>query len=70
MQKPSSWYSQHADSLFTSHNEKYGTEEGEGWRLEGEENVYKAIYNLVNHIEKLTVDKELIAIIKSVVLLR
>jgi len=70
VQKPCSWYTQHATSLFSSYNEKYGTEEEEGWKFEGDENIFKAIYNLVNHIDKLTVDKELVAVIKSVVLLR
>ena len=70
VQKPSSWYNQHAASLFSSYNVKYGTEEEEGWKFEGDENIYKAIYNLVNHTDKLTVDQELVAVIKSAVLLR
>ena len=70
VQKPSSWYIEHKADLFSEYNEKYGIEESEGWKLESDENIYKAIFNLVNHINKLTVDKELIAIIKSVVLLR
>jgi len=70
VQKPSSWYIEHKANLFSEYNAKYGIDEPEGWKLEGDENIYKAIFNLVNHIEKLTIDKELIAIIKSVVLLR
>jgi len=70
VQKPSSWYKENKDKLFSEYNIKYGVEEAEEWKLEGDENIYKSVYNLVNHVDKLTIDRELIAIIKSAVLLR
>ena len=56
--------------MFTEHNPRYGVEEDNDWRLEGDENIYKAVFNLVNHIGKLSHDKELSTIIKTAVLLR
>ena len=70
VQRPLAWHVENADSLFTEYNPSYGVQEHQDWRLEGEENIYKAVFNLVNHIGKLTQDKELSTIIKTVVLLR
>lgn len=70
MQRPVSWYVERASSLFSQHNPRYGVEEGEDWRLQGDDNIYQAVFNLVNHRDKLTQDKEIATIIKTVVLLR
>ena len=70
VQRPVSWYVEKADSLFRDHNPSYGVEEEENWRLEGEDNIYKAVYNLVNHRDKLSFDKEIATSIKTAVLLR
>ena len=70
MQRPLSWYVEKAGALFSEHNPMYGVQEEEDWRLQGEDNIYKAVFNLVNHREKLSQDKEIATIIKTVVLLR
>ena len=70
MQRPLSWYVEKAGTLFSEHNPMYGVQEQEDWRLQGEDNIYKAVFNLVNHREKLSQDKEIATIIKTVVLLR
>ena len=45
-------------------------EEPDSWRFEGDENIYRGVYNLVNHLDKMTGDKELNIMIKTAVLLR
>ena len=70
VQRPLAWYLEKADSLFSQHNPSYGVQEDKDWRLEGDENIYKAVFNLVNHISHLSQDKEITTIIKTVVLLR
>ena len=65
-----SWYVEQAGLLFSAHNPRYGVQEGEDWKLEGDDNIYQAVFNLVNHRDKLTQDKEIATIIKTVVLLR
>ena len=42
----------------------------DGWRFEGDENIYKGVYNLVNHLDKMSGEKELNTMIKTAVLLR
>lgn len=44
--------------------------EPDTWRFVGDENIYKGLYNLVNHLNKITVDKEINTMIKTAVLLR
>ena len=70
VQRPMSWYVERAGSLFSEHNPRYGVEEEDDWRLQGDDNIYKAVFNLVNHRDKLNQDKEIATIIKTVVLLR
>ena len=65
-----SWYVERAGSLFSEHNPRYGVQEEADWRLEGDNNIYQAVFNLVNHRDKLSQDKEIATIIKTVVLLR
>ena len=65
-----SWYVERAGSLFSEHNPRYGVQEEADWRLEGDNNIYQAVFNLVNHRDKLSQDKEVATIIKTVVLLR
>ena len=42
----------------------------EDWKLDGDESIYQAVFNLVNHMDKMSVEKEIASIIKSSVLLR
>ena len=70
VQRPLAWYEEQAGSLFSEHNPRYGVQEDEDWKLEGDDNIYRAVFNLVNHRDKLTQDKEIATIIKTVVLLR
>ena len=70
VQKPLSFFLKNKEKLFTHHNLKYSVDEDESWKFAGEENIYKGVFNLVNHIEKLSLDKELSTMIKSAVLLR
>ena len=70
VQKPLSFFLKNKENLFMEHNLKYTVNEDEDWKFAGEENIYKGVFNLVNHIEKVSLDKELSTMIKSVVLLR
>ena len=70
MQKPASFFIENKAKLFSDYNPRYCVGEAAGWSLAGEENVYRAIYNLVHHMDKLTIDKELNIMVKTAVLLR
>jgi len=70
IQQPAEFFLKNKDRLFSAHDPEYGTKEQEEWQLAGPDNTYRAIYNLVNHIEKLSEQKELEALIKSAFLLR
>ena len=70
MQKPASFFIENKAKLFSDYNPRYCVDEAAGWSLAGEENVYRAIYNLVHHMDKLTIDKELNIMVKTAVLLR
>ena len=58
------------EKLFSDYNPEYGVNEEETWIFQGDENIYKGIYNLVNHMDKITLEKELTVMIKTAVLLR
>ena len=70
MQKPLSFYKNNQGKLFSKYNPQYGVNESEDWVLHGEENVYQSVFNLVNHIDKISMEKELSIMIKTAVLLR
>lgn len=70
IQKPCFWFLKHKDTLFSTYNQKYGTDMSEDWKLDGDESIYQAVFNLVNHMDKMSVEKEIASIIKSSVLLR
>ena len=70
VQKPLSFYISNSEKLFSKYNPEYGVKESEEWILEGEENIYKSVFNLVNHIDKISMEKELSIMIKTSVLLR
>jgi len=70
IRNPAEFYIQNQKDLFTNYDQKYGTNNSDNWKLEGENNVYQAIFNLVNHREEMSLDKEIETVIKSVVILR
>ena len=70
MQKPVSFFLENRDALFSDYNPEYGVNENENWRFEGDKNIYRGIFNLVQHMDKLTMEKELSIMIKTAVLLR
>ena len=70
MQKPHSFYAQNKETLFSGYNPQYCVDEPDTWRFEGDDNIYKGVYNLVNHLDKMSADKELNTMIKTAVLLR
>ena len=70
MQKPLSFYINNSEKLFSQNNPAYGVDENEGWILEGEDNIYRSVFNLVNHIDKVSLEKELSIMIKTSVLIR
>ena len=70
MQKPMSFYISNSEKLFSQYTPEYGVNENEEWILEGEENIYRSVFNLVNHIDKISVEKELSIMIKTSVLIR
>jgi len=70
VQQPAEFFIKNKDKLFSRHDPEYGTKEQDNWKLAGPENIYKGMYNLVNHIDKLSEQRELEAIIKSAFLLR
>lgn len=70
VQKPLSFYLKNREKLFSDYNPEYGVNEEETWIFQGDENIYKGIYNLVNHMDKITLEKELTVMIKTAVLLR
>jgi len=70
IQQPCKFFLENRSKLFEEHDKEYGTKESEEWKFEGTENLYRGLFNLVNHMEELTLSKELDCVIKSAVLLR
>ena len=70
IQQPASFFLEGRARLFTEHNKEYGTNEAEDWSFHGRDHLYQGLFNLVNHMDALTPEKELDCVIKAAVLLR